>query len=386
MSLLNEALLVGASQGFLLCIVILSLPSANPVANRLLVVYVGLESLHLFFLHLSYIDTGDAPPQLLRFLFGMRALDGPALYLYVCSLTTPNYRLERRELGHLWVLVFLLGWFFIQVADPSWRALSTGELQDLPSTVAMSAYQSLVVVGYALVAWQRLNSHQRQLRQALSMVDSVSLSWLQWLMVVLIAVNLLHLSLDMLRLQDAVGADSKMVVNLSMTLLLIYLISIGGLRQPQVFTEPVREALASIDVGAPVEANAEAGERGKYQKSGLDEARRREIWSNLQVLLEQERLYLDATLDLPKLARQLTVRPQELSEVINTLYGGSFYDLINRSRVEAAKRLLQEPAKRRRKMLDIALSVGFSSQSTFYTQFKKQTGMTPTSYREEKKA
>ena len=73
------ALLVGASQGLLLCIVILSLPSANAVANRLLVLYVGLESLHLFFLYLSYLDATSAPPPLLRFLCSIRVLDGPAV-------------------------------------------------------------------------------------------------------------------------------------------------------------------------------------------------------------------------------------------------------------------------------------------------------------------
>jgi len=81
--------------------------------------------------------------------------------------------------------------------------------------------------------------------------------------------------------------------------------------------------------------------------------------------------------------RLLGVRPQELSEVINTAYGGSFYDLVNRARVDMAKVLLREPRARRRKMLDIALSVGFSSQSTFYSQFRKQTGMTPTVWRDK---
>lgn len=399
MSLLNEALLVGASQGLLLCIVILSLPSANVVANRLLVLYVGLESLHLFFLYLSYLDATSAPPPLLRFLCSIRVLDGPAVYLYVRSLTTANFRFELGQLRHLWVFVVLLAWFIPLSSNPTWIGLSTRELQELPSTVAISAYQSLALVGYALVAWRLLHSHQRRLQQALSEVDSVNLQWLQWLMVALIAVNVLHLSLDTLRLLDVIGADSKVVINLTMTLLLIYLISIGGLRQPQVFTKPVREALAAIGgdasgmdmsgMGSSADAQAMAesdAERGKYLKSGLDELRRREIWAELQTLMERDKPYLDATLDLPKLARQLVVRPQELSEVINTLYGGSFYDLVNRSRVEAAKALLQEPAERRRKMLDIALSVGFSSQSTFYNQFKKQTGMTPTSYREEGKA
>lgn len=384
MQLLNEALLVGASQGFLLCIVILSLPSANPAANRLLVLYVGLEALHLFFLHLVYIDATASPPLVLRLLFGMRALGGPALYLYSRALTEPSFRLEPRQCGHLWVLGFLLTWFAVLVVDPSWRTQSTAALQDLPSTVAMSLYQSLVVAGYALVAWRLLNAHQRRLRQALSVEDTVNLAWLRWLMVAVVGVNLLHLSLDLLRALDLVGADAKLVINLIMTLTVIYLISIGGLRQPKIFTEPVRAALAAfekppeIDGAAAIDANG----RGKYLKSGLDENRRQEIWQQLRQLLDVERPFLSATLDLPKLARRLGVRPHELSEVINTLHGGSFYDLINHYRVEAAKALLQEPAERHRKMLDIALSVGFSSQSTFYNQFKKQTGMTPTAYRE----
>jgi AraC-like DNA-binding protein len=76
------------------------------------------------------------------------------------------------------------------------------------------------------------------------------------------------------------------------------------------------------------------------------------------------------------------VRPQELSQVINSRSGGSFYDLINTYRIEAAKTLLRTEDGQRRKMLDIALSVGFSSQSTFYHQFKKLTGVTPSMYRE----
>lgn len=385
MSLLNEALLIGAAQGALLCIVILSLPSANRTANRLLASYVGLESLHLFFLYTSYMDDAAAPDAWLRLLFGLRALDGPAVYLYVRALSEADFRWHPGLLRHLWVLLFLFGWFAVLISDPAWLALSTRELQQLPSTVAMSAYQSLVLAAYGLVAWRRLAAHQRRLRQALSAVDRVNLDWLSWLMGALIATNALHLALDLLRLLGLVGADSKVLVNLCMTLLLIYLISIGGLRQPKVFTDPVREALASVDEPAPAEETGQNGgaDRSKYQKSGLDEARRTEIWNRLQALLQQERPHLDPGLNLPGLARLLGVRPQELSEVINTAYGGSFYDLVNRARVDMAKVLLREPRARRRKMLDIALSVGFSSQSTFYSQFRKQTGMTPTVWRDK---
>jgi AraC-like DNA-binding protein len=380
MPTLNDILLMAASQGGLLCIVILSLPSANPAASRLLTAFVGLESLHLFLLHLHNAHAGDPPLPLLRLLFCLRLLDGPVLYLYVRALTEQGFHFEWRQVVHLWVLPVFLTWFAVLAADPRWLAMSTTELQRLPSTIFLSTCQSLILLGYGLAARSRLSLHEQRLQQVLAAVETLNLRWLKWLITALVAVALFHLLLDGLRLASVVEPQIKYLVNLSVTILLIYLISIGGLRQPKVFTEPVREALQAIEHRR--EAAAALGERARYQKSGLDDARIDRISERLRQLLALERCYLDPVLDLPRLARLLAVRPQELSEVIHSRFDGNFYELVNRSRVEAAKTLLQDSAARNRKMLDIALSVGFSSQSTFYSQFKKLTGKTPVGYRD----
>lgn len=383
---LNDYLLIGASQGFLLCVLILSLPSANRAANRLLTLYVGLESLHLLFLHVAYAQDSESTSVAMRLLFNLRVLDGPALYLYVRTLSEPAFHLERRQLLHFGVLGPAVAWVAYLAADANWLGLSTLELQQQPSTVALSAYHGLVVGAYALLARRQLSQHLHHLRRALSELDHVDLQWLYSLVTLLVAVQALHLGLDLLRLAGAIGPQPKIIANLAMTMLLIYLISIGGLRQSKIFTEPVREALASVDVESEDKPQAATAgrERGKYLKSGLDEERKTAIWECLQSLLDNQRPFLEATLSLPQLARLVGVRPQELSEVINTRFDGTFYDLINRSRVEAAKALLEDSTNRGRKMLDIALSVGFSSQSTFYSQFKKLTGVTPTAYRGQK--
>jgi AraC-like DNA-binding protein len=379
---LHDVLLAAAAQGLLLSVVILSLPSANRVANRLLAFFVAVESVHLLCHMLVYAHPGQAPPLPLRMLFCLRLVNGPVLYLYVRALTDPAFRIEPGLARYLLVLAPALAWFLHMASDPASAATSMLELQKLPATVAMSAYYSVLMAAFALLARQRLSVHQHRLQQALSAVESLSLHWLMRLLTAIIAMNLLHLSLDLLRLPGLVDAQSKVAVNLAMTMLLIYFISIGGLRQPRVFTEPVRAALAAIDEHEERPPAMAGPERSKYLKSGLDDERKSEIWARLKGLLERERPYLNATLDLPKLARCLSVRPQELSEVINTQHGGTFYDLINRSRVDAAKALLADSGAPKRKMLDIALSVGFCSQSTFYSQFKKLTGMTPTAYRD----
>lgn len=387
MVLLTQLFLAGSAQGLLLCVVILSIPS-NRLANRLLALYVGLESLHLLYLHITYFDVSQPPDAFLRFLFGVRALSGPALYLYARALTDPSFRLEPGLLRHLWVLLFSIGWFSILIADPTWATRSTAELWSMPSTALLAIYQSLIMGGYALAAWYRLQDHQLRLHHALSAVDHVSLDWLQRLMVALIAVTVLHLGVEGLRLLEWVEPLVKATMNLSVTMLLIYLISIGGLRQPQVFSDGLRTALAALEEDPVVESVTQSDpvttdiER-KYRKSGLDDTRRHSIWQQLQTLFEHERTYLEPGLDLPSLAEQLAVRPQELSEVINTVYGGTFYQLINERRISAAQALLRNPAEAGRKMLDIALSVGFNSQSTFYSQFRKLTGVTPTTYRQQ---
>lgn len=386
MDWLSEGFLVGASQTMMLTIVILGLRPANAVANRLLATYVGLESLHLFLLHLSYANPG-VPPPLIRVLFNLRALSGPVLYLYVRALTEPGFRLQRRHLGHLAVMLPPVAWLAFLMTDPNWRDASAATLQQYAATIVMASFQSLLVVLYASLALVRLRAHRERLQQALSTVDELSLRWLRWLVTGLIVVHLVFLAMDALRLPGVLIVQHKQIVNLAITLLLIYLISLGGLRQPRVFTDVVRVALRAVEPDeppAPLNPGSTdvLAERGKYLKSGLDEGRRQDIWQRLDGLLEREQPFLDPTLDLPRLARQLAVRPQELSETINTVRAQNFYELIAQCRVETAKRLLADPANARRKMLDIALSVGFSSQSTFYSQFKKLTGSTPTQYRD----
>ena len=68
-----------------------------------------------------------------------------------------------------------------------------------------------------------------------------------------------------------------------------------------------------------------------------------------------------------------------VSQVINQDLGSNFYELVNQRRIERAMQLLMEPPNRT--ILEIALSVGYNSKSTFNTAFRRQTGVTPTEYR-----
>jgi AraC-like DNA-binding protein len=99
----------------------------------------------------------------------------------------------------------------------------------------------------------------------------------------------------------------------------------------------------------------------------------------LRRLFEQEHVYRDQDLSLSRLAEQLELSGHQLSELINTQLDTSFPRLVRQYRVEAAKRMLiDEP---RASVLSVGLSVGFNSQSTFYSAFKDVIGTVPSRYR-----
>lgn len=100
----------------------------------------------------------------------------------------------------------------------------------------------------------------------------------------------------------------------------------------------------------------------------------------LRRAVEVERLFLDASLSLPSLARHLRLSPQHVSRLINAGIGSSFNDYLNRLRVEEACRILSGPDGASRKIGALAGDCGFGSPSVFYAAFRKFTGRTPSEY------
>ncbi|GAB5413028.1 MAG: hypothetical protein Cons2KO_06310 [Congregibacter sp.] len=119
----------------------------------------------------------------------------------------------------------------------------------------------------------------------------------------------------------------------------------------------------------------------RYAKSGLGDEQMQGLLAALDVAMSRDKIYLDPELSLPRLAESLGCSVNHLSQAINAGHSMSFFDYINKYRVEEAARLLRNKDCQFPAILDVALSVGFNSTSTFYTAFKKATGQTPAKYR-----
>lgn len=103
----------------------------------------------------------------------------------------------------------------------------------------------------------------------------------------------------------------------------------------------------------------------------------------LNKLINEDKIHLDTELNEQKLADKMKVQSYILSIVLNDYLGKSFSAFINEKRIEEAKRLLENKNNGDLTIFAIAVDSGFRSESVFYVNFKKQTGLTPKQYKKK---
>ena len=133
------------------------------------------------------------------------------------------------------------------------------------------------------------------------------------------------------------------------------------------------EFMTNDDISDKTEKNS----NDKYSASSLSDKRKVLIKKQLDKAIQRDRVYLQADINIGRLAQRFNSNSKYLSQVIHEIYGESFNDFINRRRVNEASRLLVDPAYSHISLEGIAEMVGFGSKSTFNVAFKKFTGVTP---------
>ncbi len=104
-------------------------------------------------------------------------------------------------------------------------------------------------------------------------------------------------------------------------------------------------------------------------------------FKELDFLMKEAKIYRDANLGLESMSTQLNISGNYLSQLVNKVTGRNFTDYVNGFRIEDAKSKLRNPEFINYTIIAIALESGFNSKSTFYSAFKKLTGISPKEYR-----
>ena len=157
--------------------------------------------------------------------------------------------------------------------------------------------------------------------------------------------------------------------NSTLNIISIYLLTLAGLwyfnfsfRYPGFTQKTIREARTI-----------------RYRNAMLGGIDTAAVLTRLDELMEDEKIFTDYELTLPKLSTELMITTHQLSKILNSERKINFRSLLNFYRVkESMQQMADHPDMA---ILDIALASGFNSKSSFNSVFRKSTGKTPSEFR-----
>lgn len=376
--------LIGALQGLILSVAFFR-KRQKGIANLLMALYVGVFSAGLLENWLAGKAATVTAGLLLHFVSTASFLYGPLLYLFVYYLTARDSRFQRRQLVHF--IPFAL--FFVAGIVLSSASLPISESSNAVLELVGFELLAVQMLAYNVMAVRRLRVHHKQLLCEYAAIESVDLTWLKSLLLFITGIYVLSFTLSHLLLFGVEVQPFFSVVQLAIALS-IYLMSYLVMARPALFdlarNRNPSENQALVLPEEPITITETPGPPVKYKNSGLRKEQSQAYAEELKVLMERDHPFLMPDINVYSLAQLSGISKNHLTQVLNEEFGMNFFEFINRYRIEYAKRLLTDPAYAHLSIEGIAAQAGYKSKTTFFTHFKKSTGLTPQGWLKEQPA
>lgn len=332
-----------------------------------------------------------AMPLLISFL--------PLFYYYFRALTTIKYRVVKKQWFHLAlpvaVLLFQLPFYFFpeqQAWDFVLHKPVSGDYSNLAkyltllNRIGFYGLFTLQFVFYLLKFRTNLKLHRLRLELMFSYKENLDLTWMRNLF---IGILLFFVSNDVTYFFHFANPWFSIMIYFIGMLVINFYIGYHSLIQNELVENEIIARMTHYcalhrEMTQPRTDTQEAfivQELQKYQRSALKDDTREMILLQLEKIMHEEELYTDSQISLEELAMKLSTNSKHLSQAINESHQKNFFNYINDLRISKAKMMLQGETHTNLSIEGIAKEVGFQSKSSFYTAFKKATGVTPTEFK-----
>ncbi len=297
---------------------------------------------------------------------------GPLLYLYIKSLFLEEKNLVINTLKHF----IPAGIYLIFIAVPTLiysifgvEVLSYVISEFIAITIKL---ENVYLILYLILSLQQLSNYRSALKSNYSNLSKYDYNWIKIMLIGALSIISLYLSISIYELlyKDSIWYQ-EYLITVIMILFIIYL-GYYGINQSKVL---LPNFLLNED--KPI--------INKSKKIYLSDAKREEfelLEQNLESVLKAQKPYLDEDLTLGKLAKQLSTTDKKLSILLNQYMNTTFYDLINKYRVNAVIEKMKQEEYKNYSLFGIACDCGFKSRTSFNRTFKKEAGSSPSVYKE----
>ncbi len=301
---------------------------------------------------------------------GSRFVLAPLIYVYFKSLFFAHTNFIKKNRVHF--IPFLL--YFVAYTIPRLVNILTepdvfSHISVINQTVNLAFIKDLFFIGYCSLSLKLFYRVKKTMKHNYSNIKEKDFSWLEIFILSFSAVILV----DFIITLSAIFFNYNILWDdfITLTFLIISMVYLGynGLRQSTIFLPYFLLEKQSKHTEVMSSKSSEVAAALKVK---------------IKEVLKDKELYLNSDLTLRILAEKTNQPERKLSAFLNNEMQVSFYDLINSYRIAEAKKRLLSNAYEKYTIEGIGHSCGFNSRSSFFKIFKKETGISPASYKKNR--
>lgn len=341
----------------------------NKVQNRFLALFLISQAIGVFSsLTISLSEFFfDTFPQVIYLGLPAVLLWGPTLFFYSKSIIDQKFFTKKHLLHFLpaigFIVYLILIFYFEDFATKKElyykKIILPNELE-----ILLISINQLQIFSYIIASFYSLKKYQKVLKDNYSSNSQISLIWLKsFLYWYLFACIISFSQFPLAIISGSRYADVHLLVMI-VFFVFFSLIFYKALFNPQIFIGEIQ--------------------RPKYKKSALNRPEQEKLKEHLIGYMIANKPYLKSSLKLEDIAADINTPSWKLSQVINQSLGSTYFDFVNRYRIDEAKKILIE-SDSQQTILEILYQVGFNSKAAFNRAFKKAEGITPTQFRTNNK-
>lgn len=388
-----------ATLGFVVSFIFIAVNTEGSHARKLLAAV--LFCLSVFCLNYAVVGTHFflAFPHFWRLPAFFSGLAPALIYLYVRSVLNQEFKLRPNDIFFAIPAILIAVHFlpFYMLSGDEKRAIILKLLGNKKLVLIESEgvfppgfgmiFRSSTGLVFTFLSLFKLHQHKRMAKLKASNIYFKNLEIYRWLYFLLIAISFSYILLILWNFL-AISEKIEFFVAISFTTAgLILFICIYLFSNPKILyglqgwvTEP--DVLPDAAIADQKKIKSELTDSGE---SYFSHEMRKEIGSAINNHFKCNKPFIVPGYKIKDLSLELNIPVYLISSFINHEYGMNFNEFINNHRVDYITDILNETAENQNFTLEaVAQSAGFNSRNTFIAAVKKKSGMTPSSYFNQK--
>ena len=301
---------------------------------------------------------------------------GPLLWVYVKGIIGDTKNSFKDNSVHfVFPVLYVIGISFPALIGMASESYGMEYIDKLQPILLFTIVYSYV---YVIVTYLKLMRFQKLVKLNYSNLENRDLNWVRYLLLATIVILTIDISTSIYEtFAGDMGFNIGFISVIPIVFMVLYLGYYGTIQSKVLLPNFLFD---TIDNGK------NKGNGSSYlasKKYNYDQKEMQGLTEKLNDLMAIKKPFLEEDLTLSTLAQFLQVPDKKLSTLLNQNMGVSFYDYINRLRIEEVKRRMALPESNKYTLLAIAYDCGFKSKSSFNRIFKSSTQLSPSDYRKQ---